>query len=172
MMEGLQEKIWCLAQVKPNTEATAARNLRRQGFDVFEPKLFQTGRFRGRFRSEKKALFPGYLFVSLLSDFAHWRAISSTLGVSRLVSFGKGHPSIVPSAIVDLLRQRCEDSQAAPAERFNVGDGVRITSGPFSDFIGRLESIPSTQRVWILMDVMGRGQRISINVRDLQRAGS
>jgi transcriptional antiterminator RfaH len=170
MTQTLPREVWCLAQVKPNAESTAERNLLRQGFDVFAPKALHTGRLHGRFRSQNRALFPGYLFVNLFSDFSRWRSISSTLGVSRLVSFGNDHPSVVPSEIVDILRRRCNDPEAIPTDGLSEGDSVRIIAGPFADFVGSIESLPSTQRIWILLDIMGRARRISISARDLQLA--
>src|SRR3569833_1922568 len=89
----LEEPVWCVAQVKPNAEGTAERNLLRQGFDVFVPQVARPARHQGRFRDQKKPLFPGYLFVGILPSLGRWRAISSTLGVARLVAFGNDGPS-------------------------------------------------------------------------------
>ena len=56
---------WFLAQCKPNSHNVAKRNLVRQGFSVFLPLQETTRRARGRFVTQMRPLFPGYLFVVL-----------------------------------------------------------------------------------------------------------
>ena len=163
-----EEAVWCVAQTKPNAEGTAERNLVRQGFDVFAPRVAHTGRHRGRFREQVKSLFPGYLFVCIPSTLERWRAISSTLGVARLVAFGNDGPARVPRDLIELLRRRCHAGHSPSADGLMEGDAVRIAAGPFADFVGTIESIPSDRRIWILLDILGQERRISIDFRDLE----
>jgi transcriptional antiterminator RfaH len=80
---------WFLAQCKPNSHHVAERNLARQGFAVFLPLQEETKRARGRFVTRMRPLFPGYLFVALDIRQGLWRAVNSTLGITRLVSLGR-----------------------------------------------------------------------------------
>lgn len=158
---------WYLAQLRPNGAQIARRNLTRQGFSVFHPVQTVTSR-RGRaFVTQKAALFPGYLFVGRAPDAAPLRAVNSTLGVARLVSFGTA-PTPVPRALITELAARC-DADGALRE-LAPGDAVRLTTGPFADFVASVAEIAPDQRVWVLLDILGRVTRVAIPRAELRRA--
>jgi transcriptional antiterminator RfaH len=153
---------WFLAQLKPNSGQIAARNLLRQGFPTFMPMEDVTRRQRGKFIRVPRPLFPGYLFVSFDANASHWRAINSTHGVTRLVSFGR-EPAPVPQEIVSELMRRCDSSgKLLPPKVLQPGDQVRLTSGPFANFVAEVEKIAPDQRVWVLMEMMGGQVRVAV----------
>lgn len=162
---------WFLAQVKPNAWRIAARNLRRQDFVVFVPLENRAIRRRGRFVTERRLLFPGYLFIRFDPLVAPWRTINSTYGVVRLVSFGEGPPQPVPFGLVDAIMARCdEDDCLVSLESPVPGTVVRFTTGPFTEFVAKVEAIAPEQRVWVMIDVMGRETRVLATHDSLRRA--
>lgn len=168
MIQLSDEGAWYLAQVKPNGDRLAERNLRQQGFGVFAPKTVRTRRYRDRFREDRRALFPGYLFVSVCSRAAGWRAINSTIGIQKLVSLGDNGPSRVSSELIALIKQRCDNDDTLRPDSIQRGDSVRIVSGPFADFVATIADIPSEHRIWVLLDIMGKGRRILLGAQDVE----
>ncbi|MHC0052485.1 transcription termination/antitermination protein NusG [Actibacterium sp. D379-3] len=168
-MHGAQDP-WYLAQLKPNSLRIAGDNLRRQGFRVFCPLQEETRRKGGRFQKELRPLFPGYLFIGFGRDAAPWRAVNSTYGVARLVSFGSGFPERVPSRLISSLMTRCDrDDRLLPPEQLPPGSEVRMSAGPFADFVATVEAIAPDQRVWVLMDIMGRSTRVAVETKHMQK---
>ncbi|WP_163846445.1 transcription termination/antitermination protein NusG [Pseudooceanicola aestuarii] len=164
------QETWFLAQLKPNCAAIADKNLTRQGFATFLPMEEETRQRSGRFVTARRPLFPGYIFVAFDVAQGVWRKVNSTYGVTRLISFGGG-PAPVPADLVAGLKARCDDTgQLVPDATPQPGDTVRVTHGPFADFVARVESIAKDQRVWVLMDLMGGETRVAVNPRHL-RAG-
>lgn len=94
---------WYVAQLKPNAEAIAKRNLLRQGIEIFAPYEEVTVRKASKLSQAFKALFPGYLFVSFDPEAVRWRTVNSTFGVSRLVSFTDSQPKQVPLQLISDL---------------------------------------------------------------------
>lgn len=90
---------WFLAQLKPNSVKIAERNLKRQGFRTFLPVEEVTKRAKSKFVTAEQPMFPGYIFVAFNVTKGGWRAINSTNGITRLVSFGKD-PAPVPLDII------------------------------------------------------------------------
>ncbi len=154
--------VWHLAQVKPNAYRIAQRNLERQGFSVFNPLQDLTRKTRGQFVTRPLPLFPGYLFVCFDPLSGGYRQVNATLGISRLVSFGE-RPAEVPGDLIAALMSRCDAQgrMVQPAE-VQAGDRVRFVKGPFADFVATIDSIESDRRIWVLMDLLGRDTRISI----------
>ena len=159
---------WFLAQCKPNSHNLAKRNLVRQGFPVFLPLQETTRRARGRFVTQMRPLFPGYLFVALDVRNGPWRTVNSTLGITRLVSLG-GEPTPVPSDLVDQLRLRCDpEGQLLPAQSFKPGDRVTLDRGPFANFVATIESLDPDRRIWVLLELMGHQTRVAVQADQIR----
>ena len=148
----------------------AARNLARQGCDVFLPLMEQTRRAAQQFRTELRPLFPGYLFVGLREQAPSWRTLNSTHGVSRGVSLdGTYRP--VPEALISQLQDQCDEAGVFRAQdTFRLGDVVQIQTGPFASFLAEVEDMAPDQRIWVLIDLMGQKSRIAVDHQDLRRA--
>lgn len=162
---------WFVVQLKPNAAAIAQRNLLRQGIGIFAPFEEVTSRKAGKLIQVRKALFPGYLFVSFEPQAVRWRAINSTLGVNRLVSFSEHQPAVVPLGLISSLMSRCDpEGKLLAPPSLESGDAIRVTNGPFADFTGTVEQLAPEQRVWILLDILGKRTRVVIRQGDLRLA--
>jgi transcriptional antiterminator RfaH len=153
-------KEWFVIQFKPNSHYQATKNLNRQGFKTFLPLHEITLRKASRFVKSTKPLFPGYMFVSFDKTEINWHKIKSTYGVSRLVTFNTSLKSI-PSIFVENLMKRYDSSgKLMPILKMKKGDKVKILEGPFASFIASVEDYESEQRIWILLNLMGRKTKI------------
>lgn len=170
MTDTEQNSHWFLAQLKPNGHQLAERNLDRQGFRHFLPMQEESRRKRGRFITLLRPLFPGYIFIAFDPDQGLWRKINSTNGVARLVSFGKS-PAPVPAELINSLMARCDPAgKFLPTGTVAPGDSVRIAKGPFADFVATVEKLAPDNRVFVLLDLMGRKTRITVAADKLRLA--
>ena len=159
---------WFLAQLKPNAIRIAERNLARQNFQTFLPLIEQTSRKTDRFVRAEKPLFPGYIFVRFDTEVGGWRAINNTQGITKLVSFGST-PAPVPDALIAELQARATPGGLIqPDLQVAVGDTVQVTHGPFADFIAEVTQVDENQRVWLLIDLMGRQTRLAVTPQDIR----
>ncbi len=153
-------KKWYILQFKANSQHQARKNLTRQGFDTFLPLHDITSRKASRFISTSKPLFPGYMFVTFDRAESEWHKINNTFGVSRLITFNSILKSI-PTKFVDNLMKRYDLSgKLLPIQKLKKGDRVTVLKGPFADFIATVEKYEADERIWILMDLMGRKTKI------------
>jgi len=159
---------WFLAQIKPNSHNIAERNLSRQGFRIFLPMQEETKRAQGKFTTQMRPLFPGYLFVALDLLRGGWRAVNSTYGITRIVSLGK-EPTPVPLDLVSQLMLRCDrEGKLLPPKLLKPGDEVTLTKGPFTNFVATIESIAPDKRIWVLMELMGAQTRVAVSADHLR----
>ena len=153
-------KEWFILQFKSNSHHQATKNLNRQGFETFLPLHETTSRRLSRFINTSKPLFPGYMFIKFDRAESEWRKINSTYGVSRLITFNSILKSI-PTIFVDHLMKRYDLSgKLIPIQKLKKGDQVTVLKGPFANFIATVEKYEADQRIWILMDLMGRKTKI------------
>ena len=149
-------KEWFILQFKPNAHHKAVRNLTQQGFETFLPLTNTTSRKSSRFINATQPLFPGYMFITFNKTDAEWHKINNTYGVSRLVTFNSILKSI-PNAFIDNLIMRYDLSgKLLPVKKLKKGDQVKVLNGPFANFTATVEKYETNQRIWILLDLMGR----------------
>jgi transcriptional antiterminator RfaH len=161
-------KEWFILQFKSNSHHIAVKNLNRQGFETFLPLHEATSRRLSRFINTSKPLFPGYMFIRFDRAESEWRKINNTYGVSRLITFNSILKSI-PKIFVENLMSRYDLSgNLLPVEKLKKGDQVKILKGPLASFIATVEKYEDDQRIWVLMDLMGRQSKIQSTTDKLQ----
>ena len=159
---------WFLAQLKPNCANIADRNLKRQGFQTFLPLEEETRQRNGKFVTAERPLFPGYIFVAFDAARGLWRNVNSTYGITRLVSFGE-EPAAVPIDLVTQIMLRCDSSgRLLRPKVLKPGDQVKLTSGPFANFVAEVEKTAPDRRIWVLMEFMGGQTRVAVEADRLR----
>jgi transcriptional antiterminator RfaH len=157
---------WYVVQSQPNAEQKAVAHLERQGFATYLPRYLKRRRHARRVEIVPAPLFPRYLFVGIDLAAQRWRSIFSTGGVSRLICQGE-QPTAISECVIDSLRLR-EDAggyvRLDYRPSFRAGDKIRILEGVFADCLGLYEGMRESQRVAILLDLLGRKVRVTVDL--------
>jgi transcriptional antiterminator RfaH len=160
-------KQWFLLQFKPNAHIIAEKNLNRQGFETFLPLYTSNIHKTFGYKNITKPLFSGYMFVAFDRENAQWGKINNTYGVSRLITFNSVLKSVPDDLVNDLMNKYEASCNLQPKKQFIKGNQVKISSGPFANFIATIEAVDVDQRVLILMDLMGAKAKIKIHSSNL-----
>jgi transcriptional antiterminator RfaH len=163
---------WYVAHTQPHAEAKASHHLHRQGFEIYLPRFLKQRRHARRIEKVAAPLFPSYIFVSIDLTAQRWLSIDSTIGITRLVRNGD-RPAPVPQPVIDALKSREDASglvQLSRRPRFVPGDKIRVMSGAFSDFLGLYEGMNTHERVAILLDMLGRKVRVTVDSDHIEAA--
>lgn len=155
---------WYVVQSQPNAESKAVVHLERQGFSTYLPRYLKRRRHARRVEHVPAPLFPRYLFVSIDMSAQRWRSIFSTVGVSRLVCNGETPTPIADEVINALKRREDEIGLVRLRPSFHAGDTVRVLDGVFADHLGLYEGMKDSDRVAILLDLLGRKVRVTVDV--------
>jgi transcriptional antiterminator RfaH len=157
--------LWYVAQTQVNAEAKAAQNLLRQGFGVYLPRYLKRRSHARKIEKIGAPLFPRYLFVSIDIAAQRWRSVQSTFGISHLVLNGSD-PAPVAGAVIDALKAREDASGFVKLDqrpKFAIGEKVRVLAGVFAENLGLFDGIADRDRVAILLELLGRKVRVSID---------
>ncbi len=150
-----QRERWYVARVLSHRDDAAQLNLRRQGFRSFAPRVRRTIRHARKLRTVLAPLFPGYVFVILDLSSHRWRRVNGTIGVASLI-MGAEQPRSVPPGIVEALVATSESRGVVRLDRdLEIGQQVRILSGPFTETLCRLVHLDDRGRVRVLLEFMG-----------------
>ena len=155
---------WYVVHTKPRQETRALENLQNQGFTCFLPTLQVQKLHNHKVQAITEPMFSRYLFIQLDDITQNWAPIRSTLGVSKLVSFGP-QPAKVPVELIDFLKE-------APVEAlermFAPGDSVQIATGPLQGLEGKYIAHDGETRAFVLVDLLGQPQKLRIAVEGLR----
>lgn len=166
-------KRWFVVRTHPRGEFKALANILRQGFDAYLPRYLKRRRHARKADIVQSPLFPGYLFVEMDPDQARWRALNSTVGVSELVC-SNGRPAPLPEDVIADIRER-EDARGyvvlGRQSALKPGDRVRITEGAMADQVGIFDCLSDRDRVFLLLDLLGRQVRVTMPLGALAPAG-
>jgi transcription termination/antitermination protein NusG len=106
----------------------------------------------------EKRILPGYVLVNMNLDDDSWGVVKNTPGVTGFAG-PAGKPVPLQQGDVDRLLH----TGTATAERarstveFTLGESVKVTSGPLSDFDGEIVEVnPEQQKLKVLVDIFER----------------
>jgi len=161
--EGFIDNPWHLALCRPNQNHIAFRHLEKAGFGVFMPRHRAARRWRGRMIDGLRPVFGGYVFFSTDPALPRWHEVSRMPGIGSLVRNSPQTIGCVPSSVVTGLMMRCDaDGCLMPEEDFQHGEVLRLTCGPFAGFVGTVEKIDESRRVYLLLDMLGRKTTVNV----------
>jgi transcriptional antiterminator RfaH len=146
---------WFVVQTLAHREVGARGQLGAQGFHAFLPQIAKTVRHARKLRNVRAPLFPGYLFVRLDLDRDRWRSVNGTFGVAAIV-MAHDRPAPVPRGVVEILKDNADETGLVALDRgLDIGQRVQVVSGPFAESFGSLDRVDASERVRVLLDIMG-----------------
>jgi transcriptional antiterminator RfaH len=163
---------WFAVYTHAQAEIKAAHHLQRQGFEAYVPRYLKKRSHARRVDWVSSPMFPRYIFVALDMKNTGWRPISSTVGVSHIISFGE-RPISVPKNIITSLRA-LEDEKGlisfTQTQKFKRGDKIEIREGAFRELNGLFEKLDDQGRVTLLLDLMGRQTKVKTSLDNITAA--
>jgi len=129
----------------------------------------------GKRRAVQKKVFPGYILVQMKMDTKSWQVVRNTPGVTGFVSVandrtGQLEPVPLEEAELEAIIKRMESPTPRVRVGFTVGQTVRITEGPFTDFMGTVDEIyPEKGKVRVLVSFFGRETPVEVDFRQVER---
>lgn len=162
---------WYLLHCKARQEARARLNIENQGYTTCLPQVTLHKRLQGKKKTVTEALFPNYIFIQIDSQHANFNSLRSTRGVNGFVRFG-GVPAVVPDSLMNeiLSLEAEQNEQGIVEETFKVGSRVEVTEGPFAGLQAIYQLPKGEERCLVLLDMLGKQQRIEIDERVLRSA--
>jgi len=163
-MTAAGQSAWYVVQTQINAEAKAAFNLVRQGFEIYLPRYLKRRSHARKIEKVAAPLFPRYMFVRIDIATQRWRSVQSTYGVSHLVLNGSD-PAPVAEQVIDALKARHDAGGFVKLEqrvKFAIGEKVRVLAGVFAENLGLFDGMADRDRVAILLELLGRKVRVSI----------
>ena len=112
-----------------------------------------------------EVLFPGYIFVN--TSLENYSALKYTIGIKNIIKFGD-NISHISDEEIEAMQMAEETSKIDPvASQIKIGQDVMIANGSLSGSIVKVCSLPSKERVGVLLSFLGSMRRVTIPEKDL-----
>jgi transcription elongation factor/antiterminator RfaH len=147
---------WFVVHTLPHQEKRAQHQLENQSYRTFLPKREKTIRHARKLTTVVAPFFPRYMFIILDPERDQWRPVNGTIGVARLVMQGERPQPVPPGIVETLVASTGADGLLQMRPQLKVGDPVRLTHGPFAEYLGTLDRLDPGGRVRVLLDMLGR----------------
>ncbi len=117
-----------------------------------------------------KKFYPGYILVEMDLDGETWHLIKNTLRVTGFV--GGAKPVPLPQEEIDVILQQLERGPAPVVKsRFEKGESVRITDGPFTNFVGYVDEVDMDHgRLRVMVSIFGRQTPVELAFSQAEKA--
>src|SRR3990167_6294766 len=110
----------------------------------------------GKKTAIKEKIFPGYLLVNMLLDDATWLAVRTTPGITGFVGTST-KPTPLPDDEVATIQRFMTLEAPKFKTAFSTGEAIKITDGPFSEFLGTVSEIDEERgKLKVLVSIFGR----------------
>ncbi len=119
---------------------------------------------RGKKVTSERRFMPGYVLVRMEMSNKGYHLISS---INRVTGFlgPQGKPMPMRDAEVNQIMNRVEEGEAAPRNliRFDIGERVKVTDGPFEGFDGMVEEVDEDHsRLKVSVSIFGRATPVEL----------
>lgn len=169
---------WYVVHSTSGHEARVAETLRQRVetmgledkvFELLVPTQDRIVIRNGKKATIKEKIFPGYLLIKMTLDDPTWLAIRTTPGITGFVGAGNKPSPLSNSEVYNIQK-----FISTPAKRFKTkfskSEAVKITDGPFSDFLGSISDIDEEKgKVKVLVSIFGRETPVELDLLQIAK---
>jgi transcriptional antiterminator NusG len=153
-------------------------------FRVVVPSVDEIEIRDGQRRTVPRKIFPGYVLVQMIGlkqddpaaneqDKAQsskaWTVVRNSPGVTGFVGSGTAPTPLDEAEVRSIIKQMKADEPRVKVG-FQVGQSVRVTDGPFSDFVGTVEEINTEKgKVKVAVSIFGRETPVELDFLQVER---
>ena len=157
-------------KVKSNLEKRIEyMNMADKIFRVEVPQKTVTQIKAGRKQEKEEKIFPGYVLVEMIMDEDSWYVVRHTAGVTKFVGSAKKPIPANESEIKKIIHRSTAQVQKVEMD-VKVGEKVRITAGPFADFVGDITEVyPDKAKLRAMVSIFGRETPVELEYKQIQK---
>lgn len=157
-------------KVKVNLEKRIEyMNMGDKIFRIEVPQKTVTQMKGGKKQEREEKIFPGYVLVEMIMDEDSWYVVRHTSGVTKFVGSAKKPIPARDSEIKKIINRSTSTQQKIELD-VRAGDKVRITSGPFADFVADIiEVYPDKSKIRANVSIFGRETPVELEYKQINK---
>ena len=159
-------------KVKDNLE----RKVRSMGLEnvierILVPEEDEIDVKDGRKRTVRRTIYPGYVFVEMEVNARSWYVVRNTPGVTGFVGSATKPVPLEPQEVRRILKSQGIEKEVRPQISVEIGEQVRIISGPFDNFYATITEINNEKGTLKgLIDMFGRETSVEVDYSQIEKS--
>ncbi|MBA7669804.1 Transcription termination/antitermination protein NusG [subsurface metagenome] len=123
----------------------------------------------GQRRTVTKKILPGYVLVKMKLSDQSWSVVRNTPGVTGFVGSG-GKPTPLQEEEVNRILKQMAAEVPRVKVGFRKGQSVRVTDGPFIDFVGVVDEInPGKGKIKVFLSLFGQETAVELDFLQVEK---
>ena len=123
----------------------------------------------GQKRTVTKKILPGYVLVQMKMTDESLTMVLNTPGVTGFVGSGTKPVPLKEEEINRILKQMSAETPKVKVG-FKQGQSVRVTDGPFTDFVGMVDEISADKgKVKVFLSLFGRETPVELDFLQVEK---
>lgn len=119
-------------------------------------------------------ILPGYILIEAVDGKLVGDVVQVIANVPNVIHFlGREVPTPMRDAEANRLLGKVDESLGASEaliEPFIVGETIKITDGPFSEFVGDIQEInEEKKKLKVIVKIFGRGTEVELNFMQVEK---
>ena len=160
----MSDLLWFVAHTRPRCEKKLILHCEREGFPTTLPCYRAVHKYRGKTIAFDKPLFPGYVFVHILSELR--REVFQSDYIANLLDVPD--QEVFKKQLNEILQALGSGLEIQLAPAIGQGSRVRIKSGPLQGIEGWVEKRYGLNTVLLRLDFIGQAAAVKCDVVDLE----
>ncbi len=152
-------------------ERAKSRGLEALISEVLIPTETVEEMVKGERRLAARKFYPGYVLVHMELTDDTWHLVKDIPKVTGFVG-SKTEPVAIPEAEAEKIIAQMQEGALKPKPKikFEPGDKVQVTEGPFTNFTGVVDEVrPDRGRVRVMISVFGRPTPVELEFTQLEK---
>ena len=172
------QKQWFVVHTYSGYEERVRKNLEQRiksmdgGDEIFQvviPTEEEIEVRSGQRRNVTKKILPGYVLIQMRMSDRSWNIVRNTPGVTGFVGTGNKPAPLSEEEVNQILKQMTAEVPKVKVG-FRRGQSIRVTDGPFIDFVGVVDDIsPEKGRVKVLLSLFGRETPVELDFLQVEK---
>ena len=173
-----EEKRWFVIHTYSGYEERVKKNLEQrikfmdskdEVIQVVIPTEEETEVRDGQRRTVTKKILPGYVLIQMRMSDQSWNIVRNTPGVTGFVGSGTKPIPLREEEVNQIVRQMAAEAPRVKVG-FKKGQSVRVTDGPFIDFVGVVDDISAAKgKVKVLLSLFGRETPVELDFLQVEK---
>ncbi len=123
----------------------------------------------GQRRTVAKKILPGYVLIQMKMSDQSWNIVRNTPGVTGFVGNWSKPVPLKEEEVSRILKQMTAETPRVKVG-FKQGQSVRVTDGPFTDFVGTVDEISVGKgKVKVLLSLFGRDTPVELDFLQVEK---
>jgi transcriptional antiterminator NusG len=171
---------WYVAHALSGHENKVCKSLKERIFNhnmesffsqIYVPEESIVSNVKGKKRTIKKKFFPGYILIKMIMNDRTWHLVKDTDKITGFIGASKNIPTPMSDEEAAFLTNQVAEGFKRPkaSSNFAEGDSVRVIEGPFTSFIGTIETVNEKGKIRVQVSIFGRPTPVELDFTQVEK---